>query len=65
MKIIVDRIPDRPHECLFSNWDHNTGWTCNLYNCKHDPEYLGIHSYKCEVIKKFCPYLQEERRNEN
>lgn len=60
MKIIVDKMPEHPSECLFSNWNNKSiGWFCILYNCKHTPELLYLANHECDIAR--CPYLQEER----
>jgi len=50
MKIVVSDLPKQPQECLFSKWNCEYGWLCNLF--KYEP---------CYVNKNLdCPYLKEE-----
>lgn len=56
MKIIVDKIPSTPNDCLFVERNCKYGWVCSLHNptpYKYDDE--GI----CNPTK--CSKLQEER----
>ena len=54
MKLIVDKIPEHPSECLFSKVDHNDD---NKYLCKFREE--GCPYYE-EGWHKDCPFLKEE-----
>ena len=38
MKILVDKMPRQPKECLFCKWNCEYGWICNLF--KYEPCYL-------------------------
>ena len=58
MKIIVDKMPEQPNQCLFSIWK-DYGWCCTLYDSKHYLESIvGIGTYICDP--KNCPYLRKE-----
>lgn len=56
MKLIVDKIPEHPSECLFSKVDHNSK---DKYLCKFREE--GCPYYE-EGWHKDCPFLKEETK---
>lgn len=47
MKFIVDEIPKKPTDCLFSYY------SCECMSCKIDGERCALESnYECEYLKK-------------
>lgn len=68
MQVIVDRLPTKPEQCLFSveTQDNTLGnYAFNKYICcmfregNESKRHADPHSYECFVSQKgrFCPYL--------
>lgn len=54
MKIIVDEMPKKPKECLFSRWNCEYGFLCSQIKYKLKP---------CYLVKNMpCPYLKEQAK---
>ena len=50
MKIIVDKLPEKPNECLFSGFLGGDKYSCHI-NC-NNPCKL-IKNNKCDMLKSF------------
>ncbi len=53
MKIIVDKLPATPKECLFAKQTVERGYICTLQHCSCDIE-LGLRECPCLRVENFC-----------
>ena len=52
MRIIVDKMPEQPKDCLFSLWNCEYGWRCKLIKDS------------CNLSENLkCPYLKQEEES--
>lgn len=53
MKIIVDKLPTTPKECLFAKRNVERGYICPLQHCSCSIE-LGLSECPCLRVENFC-----------
>lgn len=56
MKVVVDKIPTTPKECLFSKRNVEYGYTCQLHSFNPNTNCKSLHP--CRDTKR-CDYLTE------
>ena len=57
MKIVVDKLPRKPKECIFSEKVSSSGYTCGFHNC------VSCNPETCEYLLEQT-YKTEEKNNE-
>lgn len=59
MKILVDKLPERPEQCIFSNLSQGIGWS--HYHCKFS-DYYCVLEHPPSYRRK-CPYIKAVKTN--
>ena len=61
MKIIVDKMPDEPKECIFSECTNQLRgiYACNLYQGR------GCEHNRCDFLKSIVDYHAVEHMGDN
>lgn len=56
MKIIVDKMPNEPQECIFSKCTNQLrdNYVCKLYQCR------GCQPDRCNSLKPITEYLHSK-----
>lgn len=57
MKIIVDKMPNEPKECIFSECTNQGNYVCNLHQGR------GCEPNRCNFLKTIADYHAVEQIN--
>ena len=55
MKILIDKMPKQPKDCLFVKWNCEYGWMCKLFG--DEPTCYLSKNLECQYLKE----LQKEK----
>ena len=59
MKIIIDKIPEKPSECLFSA-SLNLMHPDDIYVCNYDGQICKVNECECPYLKPISDYIAEK-----